>query len=902
MATISSVLQIQDSMTRPLQNIINAMQMTIGAFQDMQRVSENSINTSSIEAARNELNRATIAVSELGNQMNNLHSPRVDVRANIPEVPIQPVIQQPRITEIQPVQVPMRPVWNDTSGVEIFNTTGVERYRQEMQSAQEIMTRLSASQTALSAQANGTTIIPANMLSDITRLNDRVLRLRTSIEQVEGNPIDDLGANRANSSVETLRRQLNEALHSQEQLTQAMSRMDISAANAAYSRLNNTIDSAEVNIRDNLNAQNQFNNSLRAGQSAADGLASKIKGVVAALAGTLAIKSGVEMTDNYINQSARLDLINDKTQTQAELQQKIFDSAQRSRAGFGVTTDSVAKLGLLARDAFKGNDEQIKFAELMNKSFKISGATTLMKESAMYQLVQAMSSGRLQGDEYRAIIENAPMLAQAIADKMAGGDLGKLKELSSEGKISASIIKNSLFSAAENIETKFATLPKTFGDVWTSIKNKAVFNFKETMVKVNKYINSVDGSKVISGIENSIGVLANGVSTLLSLLMSVTSFFTNNWSWITPIIWGLVGAFIAYNIVAGITNGILAVQEFLRWAAAVATAAQTGATFLAIAAQQGLNAALYACPITWIVLLIIVLIAVFYAAVAAVNHFAGTSISATGIIAGVFSTLGAFIYNVVAYIWNVFASFAEFLINVFNNPVYSVQRLFANLAINVLDMCISMTQGFDSFATNLSNAMVDGINGALSAWNGFVDVLNGFGGIGEKLGFDKATMIGYTSSITSSMESAKANINSWVGEAPSDYFTVPKMNMINAGDAYKSGYDFGKGVEEKFDISKLMNPDLGNLTDNAKLANDMANTAANTGAMKDSMNASEEDLKYLRDLAEQEVVNRFTTAEINIGMTNHNNINSEMDLDGMVAHLEQRVYETMNIAAEGDHA
>jgi hypothetical protein len=353
--------------------------------------------------------------------------------------------------------------------------------------------------------------------------------------------------------------------------------------------------------------------------------------------------------------------------------------------------------------------------------------------------------------------------------------------------------------------------------------------------------------------------------------MSVTAFFSDNWSIISPIIWGIVGAMIAYNTVALITNAILATQAIMEGSKAAAQAMATGATFAETAAQYGLNAALYACPITWIIGAIILLIVIFYAAIGAVNKFAKTSYSATGMIAGAFMATLAFIGNyfvatgnliidIVALIWNTIASFAEFFANVFNDPVGSVVRLFSSMADSILSILQSIASAVDTiFGSNLA--------GAVSGWRGQLQGMT----------------------------------NDLVGEAK---IVVPKMDAQSLhfkryeyGAAYKAGHNFGKGIEEKFNPSNLLknNFDLDNYGGSIKA------TADNTGAMKDSMKISEEDLKYLRDVAEQEAVNRFTTAQIKVDMTNHNNIKSDMDLDGVVAHLEKKVEDAMIVAAEGVH-
>jgi len=258
------------------------------------------------------------------------------------------------------------------------------------------------------------------------------------------------------------------------------------------------------------------------------------------------------------------------------------------KGDYGETVSTVAKLGLLAKDAFKGNDETIKFAELMNKSFKISGSSTSEASNGMYQLTQAMASGRLQGDEFRSVMENAPMVAQAIA-KYTGKSMGELRKMSADGEISASMIKNAMFSAADDINAKFKTMPMTFGTVWTSIKNKAVMASSTMMQKVNDYLNSTNGAALIEGITNSINVLISVISFMLNLLMAVTSFFINNWSWIAPIIWGIVAAMGIYNAALIVNSVIQGINTAIQTAQAIAIAVKTGATIAEVAATNSFD-------------------------------------------------------------------------------------------------------------------------------------------------------------------------------------------------------------------------------------------------------------------------------------------------------------------------
>jgi tape measure domain-containing protein len=706
------------------------------------------------------------------------------------------------------------------------------------------------------------------------KAGENMATIRTAIQITDGMSPAFRSMNKAMNIVLNSFEALQTASHN------AVDTSSIQRAREELARAETSFNDVEREIREANLQQQQFNESIRNGQSAADGLRGKITQIAAAVGAYLGITKTLDFADELTSTKARLDLMNDGLQTTAELQNMIYASAQRSRTSYLDTAQAVAKLGILAKDAFSSNKEMVAFAEQMNKQFKIGGASIQEQTAAMYQLTQAMAAGRLQGDEFRSIMENAPMLAQAIA-KYTGKSIGELREMSSEGLITADVIKNAMFASADETNKKFAELPITFGQIWTSIKNKAIKAFDPVLTKISEITQNDDFEKLTNNIVGGIVIVASAAAWLFEILTSIAGVISDNWSWLEPIVWGLVAAFIAYNAVSFITNTILAVQGFMAKVAAAGQMMQAGATFTATAAQYGLNAALYACPLTWIIILIIALIALFYAAVAAINHFAGTSVSATGIIAGAFMVALAFIGNlfvglwnliidVVAAIWNVIASVAEFLANVFNDPISSIVRSFAGMADAVLGILQGIAKAIDAiFGSNLA--------GAVSGWR-------------------------------SGLQGA---VNDLVGEAE---IKVPRMdtsslymNRFEYGAAWDTGYTAGESFEKNFDIRNILGG-AANSLDAYELGNNLdgiykgvGDTAANTASMKDSMDVTTEELKYMRDLAEQEVINRFTTAEIKIDMNNENHINSEMDLDGVVTYLEEKLYETMQIAAEGVH-
>jgi tape measure domain-containing protein len=607
-------------------------------------------------------------------------------------------------------------------------------------------------------------------------------------------------------------------------------RRELSSAEASFNQV-------EASIRDSNTQQQQFNNSIREGQSSASGLLGKLKSFIGVYAGIQGIKMMVGASDEMTQTTARLNMMNDGLQTTYELQEMIYQSAQRSRVSYTATANAVAQLGIRAKDAFSSNAEVVAFSETLNKMFTIAGAGQAEISSATLQLTQALGSGVLRGEEFNAVFEAAPNVMQALADYM-GKPIGELRTMASEGQISADIVKQALFAAADETNAKFASMPMTWAQVWVETLNTIVNASQPVLTAINWIANNLD----------IIGPIVLGIAVAAGVYMVA-----------------------AYGAVA--------------------------ATWLWAQAQAAFNAVMALNPVVLVIMAIVLLIAIFYAAVAAVNKFAGTSISATGIIAGTFMALGATIYNIIAFIWNNVAAFVEFFANVFTNPVEAVKRLHINLALAIIDGMLGATRGCDAFATNMANAIIGGINNVLDVWNYFVDILAS-AGIAEKLGLGKAEHWSYTTSITSDLDNAKANLESYLSTTPDNYIKIDRMESKDIGAAYNSGYAWGDNASNMFSLSDVTSAaaDAVNYDDLLKNVDD---TAANTDAIKDNLDITSEDLKYLRDIADRDTINRFTTADIKVEMTNHNSVNSELDLDGIINSLGQGLSEGINSVREG---
>lgn len=695
------------------------------------------------------------------------------------------------------------------------------------------------------------------------------------------------------SPLRSMQKAMGIVLNSFESMQRASSNsVDVSAIQEAreeLARAETAFDSIEQNIRDANDQQQRFNRSIRDGSSAADGLWQKMKGIAATVGGMIGLKQALGTSDQLTQTNARLNnaLIKfDDGGSIEELEAKVMASAQRSRAYYMDTAAAVAKLGTNARDAFTNMDEVIAFSELVNKSFVIGGAGAQEQSAAMLQLTQAMASGVLRGEELNSIFENAPGIIQSIA-KYLDVPIGQIRTMASEGQITADIVKNAMFEAAGDIERNFSNIPKTWGQIWTGMKNKALSIFAPILNKLNQIANSSKFEAVSNGVIGALAAIASVATVVLDLLINGASWVVDNWSWLSPVIYGVAaalgvyyGAQLAANTVGLISKGVHIAMAGAKMIQLAATGALTAATAAQTAEQYGLNAALYACPLVWIIILIIALVALFYAAVAAVNKFAGTSVSATGIICGAFMAALAFIGNIFIALWNVaaevfvliynlVATVANFIGNVFNDPVGAVCRLFFDLADTVLGVLQALASAIDAiFGSNLA--------GAVQGWR---DSLGGW--VDETFGKGTEVM-------------AKMSADDL------------KLDRFEYGAAFDLGYNFGEGIDSKvsglFDGSAMDSMgafDIGNTLDG--IYGNTGDTAGNTAAMSDALDITEEDLSYLRDIAEREAINRFTTAEIHVEQHNENHISKDADLDGIMDAWANDFAEKLDVSEEGVH-
>lgn len=907
MATIRTAIELQDNFTGVLYQVINSVNLGLSAMEDLHQTMNSPVDTASIEAARDSINQATLAVQQLDAAMQGLETPASETPTaptnSAPVVlPVQPDIPDPLVDQPAPVDLPVEPeqpepvqvpVHWQSDNMEVFTSTGVERFEQEVQSANNMLNTLNQTQSRIAAQAAQTDLFPDNAIADMNNMQNRLQAIQQRIQTIESNPLN-MGSDTANAELEQLRGQLDQAVQEQEALNRAVENMDVEAANQAYLRLSQTVGNTERYIRDNVDEQGRFNREIEEGTNEANSLMQTIKGAVAAYATIQTLSAALNLSDQLTSTTARMNLMNDGLQTTQDLQNMIYLSAERARGSYQATADAVSKLGLMAGDAFGSSQEIIAFMEQVNKQFTIAGTEAAGVDAAMLQLTQAMASGVLRGEELNSIFEQAPTIIQTIADYL-DVPIGSIREMAAEGQITADIVKSAMFAAADETNAKFESMPKTFSQIWTSFQNTALMAFQPVLQRMNEIANSEAFQTFVNNAIEGLSMVAGIALEIFDLLVDVAGVVADNWSWLSPIIYGVAAALAVYygwllltkgaEMAMAAVHGIVAVAKGIM---AAATMLVTGATWAETTAQYGLNAAMYACPIVWIIILIIALIALFYAAVAAVNKFAGTSVSATGIICGAFMVALAFIGNIFVALWNLVvdvfvliynlvAAVANFIGNVFTDPIGAICRLFFDLADTVLGILQALASAIDAiFGSNLA--------GSVQGWR---DSLGGW--VDDTFGKGEEVM-------------AKMNADDM------------KLGRFEYGEAWDAGYSFGEGIDQSianFDPSSLFDANVPGADDYANLGSygsgiggigsGVDDIAGNTGKIADSMDITEEDLKYLRDIAEQEAVNRFTTAEITIEQTNHNTVSGKMDLDGIVSGLTDAANEAVDRIAEGVH-
>lgn len=906
MSSIQTGIELNDQFSGVLNNIISSVNLAVSAMYDMQQSMNADIDTSSLEGARDEINQATAAIEAMNQAASQQIAPNiappvvdggngqvinVDVNPVLPDPlvenpePIRPEIQPNAPPDPEPVEIPV--TWN-TDGMDVFTGTGVERFQQEVQSANDMLNTLNTTQARISQTAQGMDILPDAAVQDMNTMQQRLSAIQQRIQQIENNPVN-VGADNANAELEQLRMQLNQAIQEQNSLNQAMQNMDVSAANDAYLRLSQTVGNTERYIRDNVDEQGRFNQEISAGTQQANELTNTIKRAVAAYVSIQSVGKALNISDELVQTTSRLNMMNDGVQTTAELVNMVYAAAQDARGSFSQMADVVARFGNNAKDAFSSSEEVVAFADLIQKQMTIAGASTQEAANAELQLSQALGSGVLRGDELNSIFEQAPNLIQNIADYL-DVPIGKIREMAADGELSADVVKAAIFSAADDINSKFNEMPMTWGQIWQSMQNTALIAFQPVLQRLNDLANSEAFQTFIQGAIEAMATLANILLNVFEIAASVGAFIGDNWSIIAPIIYGVISALGAYLAIMGIVNAITAISAAIDATKAAADALAAGQTFLWTVQQYGLNAALAACPITWIIVLIIALIAIIFAVCNAIAKMTGIANSGFGVITGgvnvviqFFKNLGLTVANIALGIGNAIAALASNMMTAFHNAICSVQSWFYNL----LSTALSVIEGICSALNKLPFVEFD--------YSGISSAADDYAAKASEAAGNKEDYQSISDAFNEGFTTFDAFQDGW------------------ASDAFNAGAAWGDGIADKvsnFSLSDVFGqtdiPNVGDYTSgfndaiaNSGVGDSIGNIDDNTGKIKDSLDVTEEDLKYLRDIAEQESINRFTTAEVTINQTNNNNVSSDTDLDGFITALDDAMGEAIDEVTDG---
>jgi tape measure domain-containing protein len=620
-------------------------------------------------------------------------------------------------------------------------------------------------------------------------------------------------------------------------------------------------DQATNKILNASGATDKFNSRLETTGASAGRASSGLGRFISAAALYMGSLKGMEISDTYTNTSARLDLINDGLQTQAELQQKIFAAADRAKGSYTNMAGAISKMGITASEAFGSNSELIAFTELIQKGFKVGGASQTEQSSAMLQLTQAMGAGKLQGDEFRSIMENAPMIADAIA-KYTGKSKGELKQMSADGVITSDIIKNAMFMAADDINDKFADMPYTFGDIWNKVKNGGTKAFGPLITRINTMINSEKFDKFIDNVVGGLNIAAGAADKALDGMIGIYDYVSSNWSRIAPIIEGVTVAWLAYK----------------------------GALLLVNAAQWAVNFAAMANPISLSIMLVAVLAGAFVLLWEKCEWFRKLYVtfwkSSAMVTANGYNTI-ATIFDLVAITWN---------------KSIDVFRLFvAALKIGMI-AGVRVTEGAISGMIDQFSFLTDAIGLTIKAYNLFAKATGG-----KTIDFDVNAAnikkaIGYISDkAVGTINGAYSGVDGAFNNAKIDtalkLIDTDKLSMVvdafgdKMEDFTVSGWLKGLFSEAKGALDGL-------LPDGENGSPIVVEGLGKGGAIKVDM--SNEDLQYLRDIAEREYINKFTNNALapNI-VIQFGDVHEEADANKVAGRIKKILQEEIAMTAEG---
>lgn len=871
MGTIRSSIELYNGWTPALQSISNAINMTISHFEKMQRVSGNSIDVGALSAARNEIRNAEATIAQMQQRLTGIDRTGQRVSEGMNNIGNAASVSEQHIKSM---------------------TQAVQKQTNELTNMTNITVQ-SALQTTQALQGQTSAII--NMASITGQSTQKVIQSF----QIQTNEMKNMASMTAQSS-QAIQKQTNELINmanatervakATERQTGATMRMShiteqslLQIVNATQQqtreivKLTETVENAAKKIPPPIDgsrrAQNDFNRSLNSGAHSANRLFSIIKNIAGVYLSLKGINVIGKISDSITSLTARLNLINDGLRTTKELSDTILKSSFEAGASYTDTASSIAKMGLNAGAAFNSNDELIAFMDQVNKTFVIGGASTMEQSSAMLQLTQAMAAGALRGQELNSILAGAPGIARNI-EKYMGWASGSIKKYAEEGKVTAQVVKNAMLSFAEETNQKFNSMPATISQTFTRIKTLALKSFTPVLQGINRLFNHDNANQILyqwGAVFQYIADRANRTIEKLNNIVNSDEFIAFSQDVMTAFAAaGAVATFFFDTPVNGFQYVINNWDTFRPILVGVAVAMG-----LVIAAQMAMNIAMYANPITFFIIGITLLIVLLYKMVDKINEAKDTTVSATGIIAGVIGGFYAIVYNVFAGAWNVVATFVNFFGNVFKDPVASIKILFLELGNVILSLIQTVVQSLSELFRHIPSMsfVVEGLD-KFDNW------------------------------LSRTQNKANTLIDKIKNDMDYEEFLAP-MEYKNVHETVAYFYDkagaFEKGIKQYMED---FNPFEGVQGVNELLADILKNvqsSAEDTSKIADGLQRDDEDLEFLRTVANIKYGDKYVMPQVKVEMTNNNNIQSDMDLDGFFDKKVEEMTQIINASAEGVH-
>lgn len=866
MSAISTSIQLNDRMSPILSSITTAMNMMVGSFNAAQTASETTFSTAQWEAAVQQVNSASAAVAQYQEELERVQN--------------------------KPVSVP-EPTWAQTSEPKVFTSSGADRFAAEYQSANQMAQQLYQTQQAISSQARKMSVTPPGMLNDMAALQNRIQAVSMRVQELNNIPVN-LRTEQTNNQLETLRGQLGQAVSIQDELNNAMSRMDISAANKAYQQLNSAVSTAERNIRDNIGAQEQFNQSVRNGENAYDGLGSRIKQLVGMYTGV----QGIKMAVHFISDTTSLQNIQSEAETK-------LGAIMRQRMGASPADIQSVKELTAAQQALGvvGDEVQLSGAQQL--------ATFLSSTDALNTLIPAMNNLAVQQNGVNVSTQDAVNIGNMMG-KVMQGQVGALTRVgvtfsAAQEKVlkygneqeRAATLAEVITNNVSNMNAIMANTPQgqiqQMANTWGDIKEVVGARLYPAMMQFFATVNAnmPAAETAVMGFAGVLSDIIPIVGQVIESMVGAAGFIQDNWSWLGPVIGGVAaaliaykGVVIAYNTVQAISNGLKAVAAAREAFKTGVTIAGTTATFAETAAQYGLNAALLACPLTWIVIAIMAVIA---AILVWIHHVGGIKVAWLTVVNSVLTWADKLRIGFVTT-WN------------------GIQ--------NGID---NMQYGFVAFRTGvlntLGNLKVAGLTILQDFINGVIDRINKLIQLTNSIAGTSIEVISHVEFATGAALEEEAKQK----QRAADLATLQNQNLADkkarAQNLYWMQYEANQSqkererriaaakaeAEEKKSAKNTAEENNYSGGVGSEIAGNTGSTAANTAAIKDSMDIMDEDLKYMRDAAEQEIINRFTLAELKVDVKNNNTLTKKTDFDDMGRALSMFTSEFLASAAEGGH-